>query len=73
MYCMTNLARKTILEIQAMYAYHLGIKDSKLSIAIKLELFHKPLMAESIDPYKRAIKVILEGKETQIKPDVGMG
>jgi hypothetical protein len=58
-----QLGPQNNLEIQAMYAYHLGIKDSKLSIASKgWVLFHKPLMAESIDPIQRAIPVIIEGE-----------
>jgi type IX secretion system PorP/SprF family membrane protein len=61
------------VEIQTMYAYHLGIGESKLSIAVKLGAF-----AQTIDRGKyRAVEtndeVIFKGAETQVKPDVGVG
>lgn len=68
-----QLGPQNNLEIQAMYAYHLGIKDSKLSIAIKLGAFSQTIDGGEYRPIQEGDPVILEGKETQIKPDVGMG
>lgn len=68
-----QLGPQNNLEIQAMYAYHLGIKDSKLSFAIKLGAFSQTIDGGEYRPIREGDPVILEGKETQIKPDVGMG
>jgi type IX secretion system PorP/SprF family membrane protein len=62
-------------EFQAMYAYHLGIKDSKLSFGIKLGAYSQAI---DYDQY-RAINPndpLLEnkaGKDSQVRPDVGLG
>jgi type IX secretion system PorP/SprF family membrane protein len=63
------------LEVQGMYAYHLGVKDSKLSIGLKVGLYSQTI---DFDVY-RAINpddpFLLDktGKESQIRPDVGLG
>ncbi len=61
------------LEIQTMYAYHLGIKDSKLSIGIKIGAYSQTIDGGTYKPIQEGDPVIIEGKETQIRPDVGMG
>lgn len=68
-----QLGPQNNLEIQAMYAYHLGIKDSKLSFAIKLGAFSQTIDGGEYRYIESGDPVILEGKETQIKPDVGVG
>jgi type IX secretion system PorP/SprF family membrane protein len=61
------------LEVQTMYAYHLGIKDNKLSIGIKAGIYSQTVngtyyrFVDSNDPQ------ISEGKDSQIKPDLGFG
>lgn len=61
-------------EIQAMYAYHLGIKDSKLSFGIKVGAYSQAIdydIYRSIQP-----DPLLEdktGKDSQIRPDFGAG
>ena len=62
------------LEIQASYAYHLGIKDSKLSFGIRLGAFVQTL---DYDQY-RAIhendpNIPGEGKASQMRPDMAFG
>ncbi len=62
-------------EAHAMYAYHLGLKESKLSFAVKVGFYSQSL---NYDQY-RAIHPddpLLSGKsgkESQIRPDVGFG
>jgi type IX secretion system PorP/SprF family membrane protein len=63
------------LEIQASYAYHLGIKDSKLSFGIRLGAFVQTLdydkyrYIEDGDPFLDG----KEGKDSQMKPDMAFG
>jgi type IX secretion system PorP/SprF family membrane protein len=68
-----NLGPQNNLEAQAMYAYHLGIKETKLSFGIKAGIY-----SQSIDGGKyRAIHggdpLIAKGKESQVRPDLGVG
>jgi len=68
-----QLGPQNNLEIQAMYAYHLGIKDSKLSVALKLGAFAQTIDGGEYRYIQSGDVLIIEGEETQIKPDVGMG
>jgi len=68
-----QLGPQNNMEIQAMYAYHLGIKDSKLSIAIKVGAYSQTIDGGAYNPIQEGDPVIIEGKETQIRPDVGFG
>jgi type IX secretion system PorP/SprF family membrane protein len=61
------------LEVQAMYAYHLGIKESKLSFAIKVGTFAQTVDGGEYRFIQSGDDLIIEGKETQIRPDVGAG
>jgi type IX secretion system PorP/SprF family membrane protein len=68
-----NLGPQNNLEAQAMYAYHLGIKETKLSFGIKLGMY-----SQSIDWDKyRAIHpddpLLKSGKDSQVRPDLGVG
>lgn len=68
-----QLGPQNNLEIQAMYAYHLGIKDSKLSVAIKVGAYSQTIDGGEYNPIDDGDNVIIDGKETQIKPDLGFG
>ncbi|MFZ2905229.1 MAG: type IX secretion system membrane protein PorP/SprF [Cyclobacteriaceae bacterium] len=68
-----QLGPQNNLEIQAMYAYHLGIKDSKLSIGLKVGAYSQTIDGGQYNPIQEGDPVIIEGKETQIKPDLGAG
>jgi type IX secretion system PorP/SprF family membrane protein len=62
-------------EIQAMYAYHLGIKDSKLSFGVKVGAYSQAI---DYDVYRAIHKddPLLQnksGKDSQIRPDIGLG
>ena len=68
-----QLGPQNNLEIQTMYAYHLGIKDSKLSIGLKLGAYSQSIDGRMYKYVESGDNVIVEGKETQVRPDVGMG
>ena len=68
-----KLGPQNNLEAQAMYAYHLGIKETKLSIGVKVGLYSQTI---DFDKY-RAIHpddpLLKKGKESQVRPDLGIG
>lgn len=70
-----NLGPQNNIEVQGMYAYHLGIKESKLSFGIKLGMYAQTLdydkyrAIDEDDPFL-ADKT---GRESQIRPDLGVG
>lgn len=70
-----KLGPQNNIEAQAMYAYHLGLRDSKLSFGVKVGFYSQAI---NYDQY-RAIHPddpLLsgrQGKESQIRPDVGFG
>jgi type IX secretion system PorP/SprF family membrane protein len=69
-----KLGVQTNNELQASYAYHLGLKDSKLSFGVKVGAYSQSI---NWDKY-RAIQQDDEflknkGKESQIRPDLGVG
>jgi type IX secretion system PorP/SprF family membrane protein len=61
------------LHIQAMYAYHLGIGESKLSFGIKLGAVAQTVNGNEYEFIHENDPNIIEGKETQVRPDIGMG
>ena len=70
-----RLGPQNNLEAQAMYAYHLGIKENKLSFGIKLGMYAQTLDFDkyrAIDPSDPFL-VDKSGKESQIRPDLGVG
>lgn len=71
-----RLGPQNNLEAQAMYAYHLGIKESnKLSFGIKVGMYSQTIdfnKYRAIDPDDPWLKDQV-GKESQIKPDLGVG
>jgi type IX secretion system PorP/SprF family membrane protein len=70
-----RLGPQTNNEIQAMYAYHLGIKDSKLSFGIKVGAYSQAIdydLYRAIQPNDPLLQD-KTGKDSQIRPDVGVG
>jgi type IX secretion system PorP/SprF family membrane protein len=61
------------LEAQVMYAYHLGIKDSKLSFGIKAGIYSETINGDKYRPIQSGDPLIVKGKESQIRPDLGLG
>jgi len=70
-----QLGPQNNLEVQASYAYHLGIKESKLSFGVRVGMFSQTL---DYDRY-RALQpddptlAGKSGKESQVRPDLAMG
>lgn len=70
-----NLGPQNNLELQASYAYHLGIKDSKLSFGMRAGIYSQAL---NYDQY-RAINpddpllANRSGRESQVRPDLAAG
>src|SRR5688572_796011 len=60
-------------EIQAMYAYHLGIKDSKLSFGIKAGVFSQTIDWDIYRALQPDPLLTNNGKQSQIRPDLGFG
>jgi type IX secretion system PorP/SprF family membrane protein len=61
-------------EIQAMYAYHLGIKDSKLSFGVKLGAYSQTIDRDLYRPIQGGDPLLgPQGKDSQIRPDLGIG
>ena len=70
-----RLGPQTNLQIQSSFAYHLGIKKSKLSIGVKLGMYSQSLdydLYRFIDPEDPLLKN-QSGKESQIRPDLSLG
>lgn len=70
-----NLGPQNNLEVQASYAYHLGIKDSKLTFGVKVGMYS---MTFDYDQYRFIHEgdPLLAGKtgeESQIRPDMAFG
>lgn len=60
-------------EIQAMYAYHLGIKDNKLSFGIKAGIYSQSINFAMYRPVQLPDPLLNPSKESQIRPDLGVG
>ncbi|MFN8334871.1 MAG: type IX secretion system membrane protein PorP/SprF [Cyclobacteriaceae bacterium] len=61
------------LQVQALYAYHLGIGESKLSFGIKLGVFAQTVDGGEYRYIQEGDDLIINGKETQVRPDVALG
>lgn len=70
-----KLGPQNNLEAQASYAYHLGIKDGKLSVGVRLGMYSQTLnydIYRFIDP-NDPLLAGKEGRVSQIRPDLGAG
>jgi type IX secretion system PorP/SprF family membrane protein len=68
-----QLGPQNNLEAQGMFAYHLGIKDSKLSFGIKAGIYSVSVNGTHYRYIQDGDKLIVSGKESQIRPDLGFG
>jgi type IX secretion system PorP/SprF family membrane protein len=68
-----QLGPQNNLEAQAMFAYHLGIKDSKLSFGIKAGIYSVSINGTYYRYIQDGDPQILTGKESQVRPDLGFG
>jgi type IX secretion system PorP/SprF family membrane protein len=68
-----RLGPQNNLEAQLSYAYHLGIKESKLSFGIKAGVYSQSINGNYYRYIHNGDPLILTGKESQIRPDLGAG
>jgi type IX secretion system PorP/SprF family membrane protein len=68
-----KLGPQTNHEGQIMYAYHLGIKESKLSFAIKAGFYSVAVNGTHYRYIQEGDNLIVTGKESQVRPDLGVG
>lgn len=61
------------LEAQVSYAYHLGIKDSKLSFGVKAGIYSQSINGTYYRWIHDNDPLIEKGRESQIRPDLGLG
>ncbi len=69
-----KLGPQNNLEAQASYAYHLGIKDSKISFGVRAGIYSQTVnfsQYRATDPNDPLLKS--SGKESQIRPDLAAG
>jgi type IX secretion system PorP/SprF family membrane protein len=68
-----KLGPQNNLEAQAMYAYHLGIKETKLSFGVKVGIYSQTVNGKYYRYIQENDPLIVEGKESQVRPDLGVG
>jgi len=68
-----KLGPQNNLEAQVSYAYHLGIKESKLSFGIKAGIYSQSINWDKYRPIHDDDPILKSGKESQIRPDLGLG
>jgi type IX secretion system PorP/SprF family membrane protein len=68
-----QLGPQNNLEGQLMYAYHLGIKETKLSIGVKAGFYSQTINGSHYRYIQENDPLIVQGKESQIRPDLGLG
>lgn len=69
-----KLGPQNNLEAQASYAYHLGIKESKLSIGVRLGMYSQTINFDqyrATDPNDPLLNAT--GKQSQVRPDLAVG
>ncbi len=68
-----NLGGLNNLALQGSYAYHVAVKDAKLSFGINAGFYSQSIDFDRYRPNDGGDPLILEGKQTQFKPDMGAG
>ena len=70
-----KLGPQNNLEAHAMYAYHLALKDAKLSFGIKVGIYSQTINYEQYRPIHLDDPLLVNksGKESQLRPDLGFG
>ena len=69
-----KLGPQNNLEVQATYAYHLGIKESKLSLGVRLGAYSQTINFDqyrATDPNDPLLNA--SGKQSQVRPDLAVG
>lgn len=63
------------LEAQAIFAYHLALRDAKLSFGLKAGIFSQTIDYDMYRPIHHDDPLLEDkaGKESQVRPDIGFG
>jgi len=61
------------LALKGSFAYHVAVKDAKLSFGVNAGFFSQSIDFDSYRPNDIGDPLILSGKQTQFKPDMGFG
>jgi type IX secretion system PorP/SprF family membrane protein len=69
-----RLGPQNNLEAQASYAYHLGIKESKLSVGVRLGIYSQSINFNLYRPIQDSDPLLQAGgRESQVRPDLSVG
>ena len=68
-----KLGPQNNLEAQASFAYHLGIKESKLSLGMRVGIYSQTLDFDLYRPTQPDPLLQESGKESQVRPDLAVG
>ncbi len=69
-----KLGAQNNLEVQGMYAYHIGIKDAKLSLGVKVGIYSQSINGKYYRFIQKDDPLIPDnGSVSQIRPDLGLG
>ena len=68
-----KLGPQTNLQILASYAYHLAVFNGKMSFGIRAGVFSQSIDFNRYRPVNPNDPILKEGKETQFRPDMGVG
>ncbi len=68
-----NLGSLNNLALQGSYAYHVAVKDAKLSFGINAGFYSQSIDFDNYRPNDINDPVIQTGKQTQFRPDMGAG
>jgi len=67
------LGPQSNIQFMGSYAYHLGIGAGKLSIGVRAGIFGQSIDFGKYNPVNPDDPVLLNGKESQYRPDMGVG
>ena len=67
-----RLGPQTNQEVQASYAYHLGIKDGKLSLGVRAGVFSQTINASLYRALQNPDPALPSGNSSQIRPDLAV-
>jgi len=68
-----NLGPQNNLEAQVSYAYHLGIKDGKLSLGVRAGMFAQTINANMYRALQSGDPALPSGNSSQTRPDLAVG
>ena len=68
-----DIGAQNNLQLMASYAYHLEVFNGKLSLGVRAGVFSQSIDFSKFRPVNPDDPLLLNGKESQIRPDMGVG